>query len=81
MASGSNRYWQVEVQDIKLGPGSLLGLTTNEDSIYGKHMKVGQRKMALDTGLSYAIIPTADLEKIKTALSTVAGIKCDKSDF
>jgi len=81
MDSGSTRYWQVEVQDVKLGPSSLLGLTTGEDSIYGKGMKTGSRKMALDTGLSYAIIPTSDLEKIKSSLASISGVKCDKSDF
>lgn len=80
MDSGSTKYWQVEVQDVKMGSASLLGLTTGDDSMYGKGMKTGSRKMALDTGLSYAIIPTADLDKIKASLLTLAKVKCESAN-
>ena len=39
-SEGSSKYWQVEVQDIKLGSTTLLGSPSNENSIYGKG-KVG----------------------------------------
>lgn len=66
MAHAEDYFWTLNMGEIQMGDGAKL--------------EVDSKHMILDSGLTYALIPSEDFGKLTNLLSTKYGVNCKKSE-